>query len=924
MSQSDPKIDELERRLDALVRTQVGFQKEIIEIRERLLDLRGPSEKTAAPPPTPSQPPPAKRPPDLNERWRTVPPPPYSPPPAAREVEPPAFGAQYDARSSETRTDGPGTSQFGDKLGGYVTSTKEEAGGNLEKFIGENLISKIGIVVLILGVGIFAKYAIDNGWITPVMRVVFGYVIGLGLLGAAYKFRDKYGDFSAVLLSGGMAILYFITYFAYAYYELMPQPLAFGLMVGFTVFTVASAVLYNRQVIAHIGLVGAYAVPFLLNNNSGRYAFLFAYMAILNVGILALAIKKSWRPVFYTASVFTWIIFGSWLFTKFRADEHLYLALGSLGVFFAIFYTTKLIHRVGPSEDNDTEDLIATVVTTVIFYLFAFGIGDAVRGNADQVVYFSYVGLFALAILITSYRFYGRALAYVAYPFTWMIYGAWFFKTFQREQDFTIAAAFASLYFLIFYATTLMHRLVSERLTLAESVGLLLTNSFIFYGFTYALLDSRENLGTYEGLFTVAHGAFHFLVAIVVSRLKPKAVDVVQTLTVLIITFATVAVPIQFDGNRITLIWSVEAAVLFYFGRRKAVWLFECLSYPMMFLAAAAMLKDWLAVYEETLRSDTVVRYPFLNGDVVTAIVFIASFVFIYRINKKEAHDAAIESFAVKAFGRVVAFVALFAFYNMIRMEIGNYFQMVDVARNFIGHDVERFNFLTQLDYTMLFLVVLGIANLQKLRSVLLAVTNIGLLAFCLVLALTAGMFMLYGLRETYLASTAVGLFGMPLMNVAARPITYTFMIAVLVIFYEYARGPLLDKASERSWRMIAFEAVAYPSVLIILSCELMNIAAHLHIGDADKYGLSILWGVFSLAVIVIGIARARAHLRIAAMVLLAATLIKLFFYDIAELGTLPKTLLFVSLGVLLLVISFLYNKYKTFIFGSVADEGDA
>ena len=49
----------------------------------------------------------------------------------------------------------------------------------------------------------------------------------------------------------------------------------------------------------------------------------------------------------------------------------------------------------------------------------------------------------------------------------------------------------------------------------------------------------------------------------------------------------------------------------------------------------------------------------------------------------------------------------------------------------------------------------------------------------------------------------------------------------------------------------------------------------------------------------------------IGAMVLFGITLAKLFLYDIASLNTISKTIVFVSLGILLLVISFLYNKFK-------------
>jgi len=51
------------------------------------------------------------------------------------------------------------------------------------------------------------------------------------------------------------------------------------------------------------------------------------------------------------------------------------------------------------------------------------------------------------------------------------------------------------------------------------------------------------------------------------------------------------------------------------------------------------------------------------------------------------------------------------------------------------------------------------------------------------------------------------------------------------------------------------------------------------------------------------------------AIALFGVTLIKLFFYDISHLDTISKTIVFVTLGILLLIISFLYNKYKSLIF---------
>ncbi|MDZ7612729.1 MAG: DUF2339 domain-containing protein [Flavobacteriaceae bacterium] len=168
-----------------------------------------------------------------------------------------------------------------------------------EKFIGENLINKIGIAITILGVGIGAKYTIEHDLISPLTRVILGYLLGLSLLGFGIRLKEKYEHFSAVFVSGAMAILYFMTFAGYSFYQLFPQIPAFVIMALFTVFTVLAALRYDQQVIALIGLVGAYAVPFLLSDNAGNISVLFSYVAIINIGILVIAFKKYWKLLFF-------------------------------------------------------------------------------------------------------------------------------------------------------------------------------------------------------------------------------------------------------------------------------------------------------------------------------------------------------------------------------------------------------------------------------------------------------------------------------------------------------------------------------------------------------------------------------------------------------------------------------------------------
>ena len=151
-----------------------------------------------------------------------------------------------------------GIQEIDDEFLEWFSSKPPKVKSDIEKFIGENLANKVGIIITVIGVAIGAKYAIDHDLISPLTRIILGYLVGLGLMGFAIKLKTKYENFSAVLLSGAIAILYFITFAAYSFYGLFPQLLAFLMMVCFTLFTVLSAIKYNKQIIAHLGLVGAY------------------------------------------------------------------------------------------------------------------------------------------------------------------------------------------------------------------------------------------------------------------------------------------------------------------------------------------------------------------------------------------------------------------------------------------------------------------------------------------------------------------------------------------------------------------------------------------------------------------------------------------------------------------------------------------
>lgn len=690
----------------------------------------------------------------------------------------------------------------------FTVNKHPKGKSDLEKFIGENLINKIGIAITVIGVAIGAKYAIDHELISPLTRIILGYMFGIGLLGIAIKLKQKYESFSAVLLSGSMAIMYFITYAAYSFYGLIPQVASFFLMVIFTMFTVIAAISYNRQVIAHIGLVGAYAVPFLLSEGSGRVSILFTYMAIINIGILVIAIKKYWKSLHYSAFGLTWLIYSSWYLFNYQANEHFGLAFTFLILFFLIFYLTFVIHKLLLKEQFEPQDII-----------------------------------------------------------------------------------------------------------------LLLANSFVFYGIGYTILDNKETSG-YLGLYTLLNAVIHFLFSAVVYRQRLADKNMFYLITGLTLVFITIAIPVQLDGNWVTLLWAGEAALLFWIGRTRSVSIYETLSYPLMILAFFSITHDWTTLYNNYYPEQPETKLlPLLNANFLSSLLFISAFVFINVLNRNKNYSSPLDT--KKGISPIIDFcipaILIVTLYYAFRMEIEHYWNQLytdsfitinqeneDYSNYYSNYDLKRYRTIWVINYSLLFVSAIAVLNFKKIRSQLLGLINLGFIVLALIIFLVQGLYILSELRESYLEQSFSAYYHTGVFNIGIRYISIAFVVLSLIVCYNYTRQDFMQRKFQ-----VPFDFLLYISALWIASSELINWMNIAESAQSYKLGLSIFWGIYSLFLISLGIWKKKKHLRIGAIVLFGATLIKLFFYDISHLNTISKTIVLVSLGILLLIISFLYNKYK-------------
>jgi uncharacterized membrane protein len=172
---------------------------------------------------------------------------------------------------------------------------------------------------------------------------------------------------------------------------------------------------------------------------------------------------------------------------------------------------------------------------------------------------------------------------------------------------------------------------------------------------------------------------------------------------------------------------------------------------------------------------------------------------------------------------------------------------------------------------------------------------------------LMTGLYGISELRDLHLDSYFLEQWGDSSHYIWMRYLSILVLLAFLFINYLMYKKESVPVVMKK-----ILELILHLVIVWILSSELIHWLDLNGSQGTYKLGLSIFWGIYSLALVSIGFIRRNKALRIGAISLFAFTLLKLFFYDIRHLETLPKVIVFISLGALLLVISFLYNKFKT------------
>ncbi|PQJ76461.1 DUF2339 domain-containing protein [Polaribacter glomeratus] len=679
----------------------------------------------------------------------------------------------------------------------------KEKNPDLEKFIGENLINKIGVLILVLGISFFVKFAIDKEWINEPARVGIGVLCGSLIMMIAHKLKKNYASFSSVLVAGAISVFYFTIYIAFHEYQLFSQTVAFSIMAIITAFSTLVSVSYNRQELAVLSLIGGFAAPFMVSTGEGNYAVLFSYIAILNLGILGVSYFKKWKIATILDFVFTSVLFVSWCLTSMQNQ---------------------------------------------------------------------------------GFEHYG-------------------------------ALTFATIFYFIFSITIVLHNLKNKGVFSKIEYFILIANTFIFFGIGMIVL--RDVDAKYTGLFTLLLALYNVSYATILYKKFGLDKNAVYILIGLALTFVTLTIPIQFQGNQITLFWAAEVVLLFWLSQKSRIEAFKMGAIIVQILSIISLLLDW-ELYTTSKELSVVLNPLFIAGFVVSISLFLT-----YWLTKKEGN------MVTKFFTLDIHFYRRILLITLVTVTyFTGFLEIKYQANQFLENSASANSFA--ITYHFVFVVLLFVFA-DKLKNKL--IQKVVLLISCISIFLYITSF--YKLPTDEIIQN----FELSVNRNYAFYFHYIILMCLIYFGFQlFSKTSAVFKVKPAQSKWLPWIFVF--AIVYIVSNEIMvhgihfsDVIANVALQDGQnseflnykyiddkidtiqaqiiKIGYPILWGVFSFIFLIIGIKKQWKNLRIIALSLLGVTIVKLFVYDIKNVSETGKIIAFILLGVLILIISFVYQKIK-------------
>ena len=733
------------------------------------------------------------------------------------------------------------------------------------------------------------KHSIEQGWLSPAVRVGLGIVFGLVLLGVAQWMRKQSNNLGQALSAAAVAVIYAALFAGVALYDLIPTALAFVTLAVLT-FAAIGLALRDGPFIGIVGLAGGFLTPVFVSSNEPNVPVLFGFLYLLQLGALVLLKKRGWwyQAAIANAGGLLWAFLGA---MTIGGDETVSGAFMLPFFLIATSWTSVWALQSRGSAVRSEHMLWTTRATSIAcFLVMAVWLGS----NGNEIVDWFFALVLVFSHLVAARRWTDEDLpAYIGAAIMIAAYALWdpsapppgvmMFAAPDRSAEmigvglaFGGGLLFGGWYF-VFGSK------YPARWAALSTLG----SAFVFGAAYLQLRDT--NLVISWPVIAVLLAAVHMGLAQRLDALRRTDNAYVGAFAIFCLAvsgFIAIAIPMQLENSWTAIAWSFELPVIAWVANRLDVaWLRRAIWAGAGLVVAGILMADPL--WYSSWAGDTLIFNWLLYGLGIPLLGFVATSYLLTYAPEQMLRQA------LQIGAAVLGFI-------LIALEIEHFFEHIDVVDpDFLTHGVQAIAWLLAAHA----LFVIGDRRqapiLYRAALVIAAIASIWLLANSLIL--DNPLFSSVYVGDTAFFNRIALVYGVP-------------ALLALGLAWVLMRRPALGDLS-----MAGYNAAGIFGLLLGFVCISLWVRQLVHGGyitlitfsvtDAELYGYSAAWTLYGVALLGLGIKLKAQALRYASAAVVLLTVVKVGLIDASDLTGLYRVASFLGLGVALIGIGWLYQR---------------
>ena len=181
-------------------------------------------------------------------------------------------------------------------------------------------LSRLGVGFVLIAILFLYSYGVEQGWVTPLIRVLLGAIVGTALFWAATrtpddtKTRSGFG-MRAIFYGGALATWYVTAYAASVWYNIIPITAARLLFLVLALMSSWIALQERREIFGFIAVATGFATPFILPAPVTSFGPFSLYLGVVAAIGLFIYLVRGWQTTIWTTFLAFWMILNETLST---------------------------------------------------------------------------------------------------------------------------------------------------------------------------------------------------------------------------------------------------------------------------------------------------------------------------------------------------------------------------------------------------------------------------------------------------------------------------------------------------------------------------------------------------------------------------------------------------------------------------------